>query len=257
MVLPVFKTHYSIGKSILTLKPRSKVEKGGADSVIDIAVDAGLKEVVLVEDAMHGFLEAKRNCEEEGLKLIFGIRINVHQKPKEESKDKKKKLSFDSHKVVIMAKNDSGVKQLYKIYSSIYCDHDGKITQENLMKLWDADNLIMVIPFYDSFLHHNGFNYETNFVFNTDFFNPIFFIESNDLPFDNLLKKEVESYAKTFNHSTQKAKSIFYRKRSDFTAFQTYKMISNRAFGKEPSIQNPNLENCGSEEFCMESWSEL
>ena len=41
MSIPLFKSHYSIGKSILTLKPPAKVQKGGADSIIDIALDAG------------------------------------------------------------------------------------------------------------------------------------------------------------------------------------------------------------------------
>jgi len=259
MVLPIFKTHYSIGKSILTLKPKSKVDKGGADSVIDIALDAGLKEVILIEDTMHGFLEAKRNCEEADLKLIFGIRVNIHQKSKEEDKDKEKnkKPVIETYKVVIMAKNDDGIKQLYKIYSTIHCDHDGKITQENLMKIWDKENLMMVIPFYDSFLYCNTFNYGTNFMLNTDFFKPLFFIESNGLPFDTLFKKEIETYVKTYGCPTQKVKSIYYRNKSDFPAFQTYKMITNRAFGKDLSIQSPNLENCGSDEFCMESWLEL
>ena len=46
MTIPVFKSHYSIGKSILTLEAPAKVKEGGADSIIDIALDAGLKEVV-------------------------------------------------------------------------------------------------------------------------------------------------------------------------------------------------------------------
>ena len=70
-MVPLFKTHYSIGKSILTLQPPSNVDKDGADSVIDMALDSGLKQLVLVEDSMHGFLEAKRRCEENKLQLTL------------------------------------------------------------------------------------------------------------------------------------------------------------------------------------------
>ena len=44
----------------LTLQDPSKVTSGGSESVIDISLDAGLKEVVLVEDNLHGLLEAKK-----------------------------------------------------------------------------------------------------------------------------------------------------------------------------------------------------
>jgi len=115
MTIPLFKTHYSIGKSILTLQSPGTVDKYGADSVIDIALDSGLKQVVLVEDSMHGFLEAKRRCEENGLHLIFGIRINLCQQYEVE------KNKVPSHKIVIFAKNDDGVKRLYKIYSKVFC----------------------------------------------------------------------------------------------------------------------------------------
>lgn len=258
MVLPIFKSHYSIGKSILTLKPKSKVDPNGSDSIVDIASDAGLQKVILIEDTMHGFLEAKRNCEEADLQLIFGIRINVRKDEDEEKEEKKKKAPIPSHKVVILAKNDEGVKSLYKIYSKIHCDCDeAKIKESDLKKIWDKDNLVMVIPFYDSYVYHNNFHYNVNFMFDSDAFSPTFFIESNGLPFDEILTKEVMDHASKYNHPVQKVKSIYYRNRSDFRAFQTYKIISNRAFGKELSIQSPNLENCGSEEFCMESWLEL
>ena len=255
MVLPIFKSHYSIGKSILTLNPISKVEKGGADSIIDIAKDAGLKEIVLVEDTMHGFLEAKKNCQNAELNLIFGIRVNVC-----ESYDTEKGR-ISSHKVIFFAKNDEGVKSLYKIYSCIHCDHESKISESDLKKIWDPDNLIMVIPFYDSFLYHNNLNYDANFMLDASYFQPTFFIESNNLPFDKLLENEILNFVDASQGNkgfkTQQVKSIYYRNRSDFKAFQTYKMISNRSFGKELSIENPNLENCSSDEFCMESWLEL
>ena len=71
------------------------------------------------------------------------------------------------------------------------------------------------------------------------------------------MKSVIEDFAKTNNFKTQKAKSIYYRNRKDFRAFQTYKMITNRSFSKKASISAPNLEGCGSDEFCMESWLEL
>ena len=248
MVLPLFKTHYSIGKSILTLDSPSKVKSGSADSAVDIAVDAGLKELILVEDSMHGFLEAKRRCEESNLQLIFGIRVNMCQDYEVE----KDRVPF--HKIIIFAKNDDGVRNLYKIYSAIHCDHDGRINEEDLKKLWVKKNLSLAIPFYDSFIYQNNLKYEANFMHNFNYFDPVFFIEDNALPYDKILQDAVEEFASSNKFQTQKTKSIYYRHRKDLEAFQTYKMITSRSFSRKASIQAPNLDGCGSDEFCMESW---
>ena len=40
----------------------------------------------------------------------------------------------------------------------------------------------------------------------------------------------------------------------DINIQKTYKMITNRSFGRRASIHAPNLDGCGSEEFSMESW---
>ena len=49
-MLALFKSHYSIGKSILTLNDPSKVKDGGSDSVFQIALENNLSEIILVED---------------------------------------------------------------------------------------------------------------------------------------------------------------------------------------------------------------
>lgn len=54
-VLPFFKSHYSIGRSILTLEKPDDVISGGPDSIIKLCKDNDLKEFHLVEDSMSGF----------------------------------------------------------------------------------------------------------------------------------------------------------------------------------------------------------
>jgi hypothetical protein len=58
-IVPLFKSHCSLGRSILTLdKPKDEKNPEVSDSVFDIASEEGLKEVFLVEDNMTGFLQA-------------------------------------------------------------------------------------------------------------------------------------------------------------------------------------------------------
>ena len=60
-VLPLFKSHYSIGRSILTLEDEPQAESY-PDSIINIVKDNSLKELFLVEDNMTSFLQAYTNC---------------------------------------------------------------------------------------------------------------------------------------------------------------------------------------------------
>ena len=96
-MLPLFKSHFSIGKSILTLFHPDKCVDGGADSVFKLAVDNNLKQIILVEDSFNGFLEAKRNCEQLELQLVFGLRFTIAENIDEKlSKDNNNK-----HKIII------------------------------------------------------------------------------------------------------------------------------------------------------------
>ena len=97
-MIPLFKSHYSIGKSILTLDDPITHKEGGSDSVFSIAVENKLKEVVLVEDSLTGFLQAKKNADNLNLKLIFGLRIDMRENakvdPKEEAVNSSHKVHF-------------------------------------------------------------------------------------------------------------------------------------------------------------------
>ena len=75
--IPLFKSHYSIGRSILTLNSPDDVKENGPDSVIDICVKNDLEKFFLVEDSMAGFLQAYTNAKENNLHLVYGIRITV------------------------------------------------------------------------------------------------------------------------------------------------------------------------------------
>jgi len=243
-MIPLFKTHYSIGKSILNVE--SETKEGGADSVIELAKKHKIEKVVFVEDQMHGFLKTKSEVEKNNLDFVFGLRLPVSDNYEQK----------ETHKIVIFAKNDEGIKKLYKIYSEANCGHEGRITLEDLSKHWNGDDLLLFIPFYDSYIHRNNFSFDS-FVPNFNGLGKVsFFIESNLLPIDVFLREKVESVAKASNASVVFAKSIYYKKREDLKAYQTFRIISLRKGGKATNISRPELEECGSSEFCIESWAE-
>jgi DNA polymerase III alpha subunit len=224
-MIPLFKSHFSIGKSILTLEDPITHKEGKSDSVFTIATENKLKEVVLVEDSLTGFLQAKKQADNLGLKLIFGLRINMKEdskiNPKEESQQ-------SSHKIIIFAKNANGCKLLNSISSEANTENFNCVDRKTLKKFCNCTP-------------------------NFDFCKPTLFIENNSLPFDNFVAKKVQEYAAGNNLKTQHTKSIYYKNKKDVKALQTYKCITGRSFGNK-TLSKPNLDHFGSNEFCFESW---
>lgn len=250
-MLPLFKSHYSIGKSILTLNAPSE-DDGGAVSVFDIAKNNKLDKVVLVEDSLIGFLEAKKQADALGIQLVFGLRMSICD---DMSIVPDKKNPMCIHKVIIFANNTDGCILLNKIYSKAFTEGDGKIDFARLKEFYNDKDLKIAIPFYDSYLFHNSFSYKQPCMLEDSFFEPVYFIEDNQLPFDVVLQDLIKNYCDQNDFETQKVKSIYYEKREDFEAYQTYKCICNRSFSnKARSLDMPNLDHCASPEFCFESY---
>tara|TARA_A100001037_G_C15062903_1_gene595638 strand:+ start:288 stop:1025 length:738 start_codon:yes stop_codon:yes gene_type:complete len=237
-MVPIFTSHYSIGKSILTLNEPRKSREFGPTSIFEIAEDNNIEHIFLVENTLTGFPQAVSTAERLGVKLSFGLMLNVCEQ---------------GHKIIAFAKNSEGCKLLNRLYSSAFCNEGECIGMKQLKKLWTND-LMLAIPFYDSFLFKNVMSFD-NCAPDLTSFNPTFFLESNGLPFDNVVAETVTSYAKSQNAETELVKSIFYEKREDADALQTYKCICSRKFGKS-TLSKPNLDHFGSDEFCFESYLE-
>jgi DNA polymerase III alpha subunit len=245
-IIPLFKSNYSIGKSILTLDmPEDNANPKKSDSILQIAKDENLDKIILVEDSMIGFLEAHKVCKSLNIQLIFGLRINCCNDTSSEDKEKSK------HKIIIFAKNDAGCKLINKIYSKAFCEYGGFVDCNLLESLWDNNNLNLSIPFYDSYIYQNSFSFN-NCVPNFSFTIPNYFIERNNLPFEELLIEKIKNISTPIL-----TKTIYYKNKKDVLAYQTYRCVTNRSFGKEQSLSSPNLNHFGSDEFCWESYKEV
>lgn len=245
-MIALFKSHYSIGKSILTLDHPDKVQEGGPNSVFNISKENRL---TLVEDSLIGFLQAQKIAKELNIQLVFGLRLQCSHEDEIDSN------SQCLHKIIVFAKNDTGCKLLNTIYSKAFCDHSGVITFPALKKLWSNDDLYLAVPFYDSFIFMNSMHF-CSCIPDFSFCDPIFFIENNYLPFDIHIQNKVKEYCTNFNYQHILTKSIFYPKREDFEAYQTYKCICQRKAGKQKTLAVPNFDHLASPEFCYESYLE-
>lgn len=244
-MIPLFKSHYSIGKSILTLKGKGSSLKNGPQSIIDLCLENDIQDMYLVDDSMSGFLEGYLNSKEVNLNFRFGLRISVCDDLEEKSEEALHKTS----KVVIFANTQQGYKSLIKLYTiaaqkGFY--YEPRIDYKNLAKLWSDKDLTLMIPFYDSFLHKNAMCGGVC-VPDFKFTKPVFAVEENDVPFNFLIEEDIKSYAnQTFE--IQKTKSIYYKNKDDFKAYLTFRCINNRT-----SLDKPNLDHMTSDEFCLEA----
>ena len=243
-MIPLFKSHYSLGRSILTLEDKDEKDDY-PDSIIQICKENKMKELYLVEDNMSSFLEAYSNCRKNNIKLNYGLRISVTESMADKSEESKTKSS----KIILFFKNKKGYEQLTKLYSTAAKEgfyYEPRLDYQTISKNW-TDDLILCIPFYDSFIFNNTLK-NNLCIPQFDFTKPIFFIEDNDLPFDSLVKQKTLSFAEKNDLKVYKAQSVFYKERKDFKAYLTFRCINNRSV-----LNKPNLDHMSSNEFCFES----
>lgn len=223
-MIPLFKTHFSIGKSILRL-----------DDVDRIATDNNIDDVYIVEDSMTGFPEAFRLF---GDRLRFGLRFSIFnddEKPESESK------------IVAYPDGDEGCKELYQLHTESF--------DTKLKTPWDTyKNIKFAVPFYDSFLHKNLVSF-SNCMPNLPE-EILFCLEDNSLPYDQIIRSKIQEFIASNPNPSAEVKSIYYENREDVEAFQTYKCICNRQPGRQASLSNPRLDHFGSDRFCVEAWKE-
>jgi len=247
-IIPIFKSHYSLGRSILTLnEPKDPAEAHKSDSVFDICQDAGLKEMFLVDDNMSGFLQAYSQSTELKIKLMFGLRLTICPDALNKTEDGRK----NSHKIIIFIRNAEAYKQLIKIYTFAAQDgfyYEPRIDAETLKSLWTKD-LMLTVPFYDSFLYNNKYT-DSQCVPDLSFCDPTFFLEDNDVLIDKDLKERVVEFC-SGKYRTQRVKSIYYKNKDDFAAYLTFKCINKRT-----STEKPNFDGMCSDQFCYESYLE-
>lgn len=251
MILPIFISEHTILKSLLTLDD-IKTEKGNVPqnspiSIFGIAKEHNIKELYLCDVGYSGFVSFYKNCEKYGINGRYGIQLfccgDISQKDE---------ASLNTeHKIIIWAGNTDSLKYLQKIYSQAYTDgfyYHGRTDLSCIKKLWHP-NLILTIPFYDSFLFQNLMFFERNIVPEWGDLKPIFFLENHALPFDPLVEEAVVNYCAINHFETQKTHTICYYKNEDFYQYMILRCIDNRS-----KLSKPNVNFLSSDKFSFESY---
>ena len=216
---PLFKSHYSIGKSLLKM-----------EAIFDLA--ANEKEVIIIDDNMGGFRAAKSIAKDRDKRLRFGVTLNSS-------------TGQESSNVIYFAKDNKGVDSLRRICTKTFVDGEGTYQVDKN----DLEGIKVAIPFYDSFIHKNLHFFGIH-DFNAEGISPIYFREDNGHPYDPFINAALDK----LGVETIAAKSIYYEKKAHFPAFQFYKANCVPRGGRKPNFGNPNLNDCCSDEFSWENY---
>lgn len=225
----MFKTHYSVGNSIL--KPKQ---------IFSLAKHNDLNKLIFVEDSFSGFRKIDSLSKELDIPFIFGIRLPVVQESKDELPSK----------LIFFSKNSEGVLNCKKIFTKCMVESDGVLILKDLSKE-DLEHIRIGVPFYDSYIYNNIFHFGLSSL-NLKKLDHFYIEEDNKHPFDFQIKNVLND----LGVKTVLSKSIYYENREDFSAFEFYKATCNRQGGRPPNSGSPNLNNFCSAEFSFESYLE-
>lgn len=247
----IFKDHSSICRSILTEWPaQDEIKDNEPVSIWSIAKKYELEKVMICNNTFLSFISHYKEAQKLNKQLIFGIEFFVVENALDLSEDS---LLTES-KVQVYMKNSAGYKDLIKLYSKANSDKDrfyynGRLEWSDLKDI-NVDNLQIVFPFFDNFLHKNLLTYKSRCIPN--FYNkkPVFCLEPlKDLPFCDLITQTILDYTKTNGFDTMNTHSAFYFRESDIDSYCCFRTINGRS-----SFNKPNLSHFSSSKWAVETW---
>lgn len=250
--IPIFHDHSDFSSTLTFLKEK-ECKSTGPSSIVSICKENGIQNCYYVSKNFYSFFEAYKNLKEKEINLIFGLEILMCDDASQNTPESRK----NEHKIIVFMKNSQGYHDLVRIYN------DWRTKKENfyfyprydfnqLNPLW-TENIILAVPFFDSFLCKNLLTWAT--IVPKFPVKPILFREVNSgLPFAHLIDKAIDEFNKDNSYEEQPVKNIYYKDSSDLEvkAWQLYRCIHNRS-----SFQKPEMEHCCSRNFSFDNYKSL
>lgn len=245
--IPIFKSHYSIGRSILTCEEaEDDINESNPISIFTIAKKYNIDKIFLADSSFSGFIQAFQSAEKIKKQLIFGVTLVIC-----ENADKKDDESrFTESKVTVWMRNSDAYKSAIKIYSAAatkYFYYYPRLSWPLLQSMWD-DNLLLTLPFYHSFLKNNILRYNYRAIPDFGKIKPVFEESNCELPFDNIIKDKLNNYIQNNQYEKIYTHPVYYFSKKCFEAYKVFRCISERT-----TYTRPNLDFFGSDSFDFET----
>lgn len=247
--IPIWKTHGSMGKSILTAEDDDEILDNYPVSIISIAKRYKLKQLMVIDDSFVEFPKLLKNCNKYDIQLIFGLNFTLCNDANEKTEESR----MNDHKVSVLMKNSAGYKDLILLNNAInanpdnfyYCNRgDYKILNKHM-----TDNLVLLIPPHDNFIHKNLLE-NGKIIPKFEGYKPIFTYCDIELPYTEVLNKSIHNYANNNKYDLKHVHPIVHFSKKDYKAYQNFRAIANRK-----TYNNPNIEFFCNDSFSWESYN--
>ena len=160
-MIPLFKSTFSIGRSLLRV-----------EDLVDIAQSGDVKKMILVEDNFYGFRVINQAFLHAEIPMVYGVRLPVVQS----------NLSEKPSKLIFFPKNNKGVGVVRNLYTKCYTS-EGECLHLSDIEKGQLDEVSIGVPFYDSYIFNNIFNFGLCDL-SLDDFDHFYMEENNKHPFD-------------------------------------------------------------------------
>ena len=255
-LIPVFKTHGSLGKSILTAEDErdkkgivlSAVKENSPVSIFTLAQQYNLDKLVVCDDSFLNFPTLYKTSNKRKIQLVFGVNLTICNNVTEKNDDG----LLSNCKVSVYMKNSKAYQDLLKLHNAINAEKENfyytpRGDWKILQKYW-TNNLKLVIGPYNSFLERNLLD-NGNCVPEFGKIKPLFMFSKMELPFDEILINKIQEFSKSNNFECMECHPIYYYKNSHFKFYQNLRCISNRA-----KFNAPDIDYLCSDRFSFESY---
>lgn len=260
-VLALFSTHYSLdGGSLLTLEEPGKAKPGNPVSVFDLAAQAKLTEVVVVDDRIDGAIQAYRVATKLGLQLIYGVKLTICA----DMADKTIESRRTESSVIVFIKDTEGYASLLRLWNRAWGREGnlrlkirgdwvsyGRLDWKALCDGWTS-HLVGALPFFSSFLAKNTLTF-SQITPSLPFGFWVMREMESGLPFAGLIDKAIDRYVgQEMTGMVVPCKTIYYSTRKDLKPYVVF-----RAIAAGGTWDEPDCDHLHSAEFCWEAYREL
>lgn len=247
-IIPVFTSHHTIGRSILTLDKDKKIDPNKPVSILTIAKTHGEEAVFVVDTDISGYWKLYQNSKALGVKAIFGLKLTMCSNLDSKEEDVEKTES----NVIVAFKNSQAYYDFVSLYSMASTTgrrgHFRRLDWNTLRSRW-TDNLLLFVPFYSSFIAKNLMELDHQSIPEFGKLNPVFFSENHDLPFDGIINEGIEKYTASEGYAIQPSHKVLYYKDADVMKHLTFQCMSKRK-----TWDKPELPHYSSDQFSYESY---
>lgn len=254
-VIALFRSHYSIGQSLLTLAEAGKEKPGNPASVFTLAKRANLTHVHIVDSKIDGFIEAYRSSLKEGIQLCFGLKLVIVPDMTDKGPESRR---GESNAIVMVTGGAEGYRDLLRIHNRAWTDgmfdHRGSRygrADWKLIKTFWTERLGLALPWYSSFIAKNTLTF-SSITPDLPTVPWVFKEMATELPFAPLIDAAIDRYLGKDTSKLVPVKTICYDRRADFRPYVVLRCIHERS-----SFSSPNVDHLSSDAFSMQAWEEL